>query len=85
MGRSNRDIGTRNRMASRADFCPFLFLPFTKPLITWKRGGLNFFLGQPNPRLRRPSKTGFFFLNHRIRCGLQALAGRPHRRTTSCV
>jgi hypothetical protein len=38
MGRSNRDIGTRNRMASRADFCPFLFLPFTKPLITRKRG-----------------------------------------------
>jgi hypothetical protein len=30
-------------MASRADFCPFLFLPFTKPLITRKRGGLKIF------------------------------------------
>jgi hypothetical protein len=37
-------------------FCPFLFLPFTKPLITFKRGGLKIFWDSQTHGLGGPQK-----------------------------
>jgi hypothetical protein len=49
-------------MASRADFCPFLFLPITKPLVTWKRGGLKIFWDSQTHGFGGPQKPFIFIL-----------------------
>jgi hypothetical protein len=43
-------------MASSADFSPFLFLPFTKPLVNFKRGGLKSICGSQTHGLAGPQK-----------------------------